>query len=62
MGITFSPECGSNFEPEPEETERKKERSPRQAGRPRKLGADGAAPMKSQVRSRVPRFEDFDKD
>jgi hypothetical protein len=63
MGITFSPECGSNFEPEPEEGERKRDRvrSPRGPGRPRKDPTLVSAPVKSQVRARVPRFEDFDK-
>ena len=62
MGITFSPECGSEFEAESEYTEIKRDRvrSPRGPGRPRKDSSVGSAPLKSQVRVR--RFEDFDKD
>lgn len=61
MGITFSPECGSSFEPEPEDLERKKDRvrSPRGPGRPRKDRGDREAP---KLRTRVPKFEDFDQD
>jgi hypothetical protein len=64
MGITFSPECGSSFEPEIDETERRRDRvrSPRGTGRPRKESASVSVPLKSQVRNRIPRFEDFDKD
>lgn len=61
MGITFSPECGSNFEQEPEVVERKRERSPRGPGRPRKNKTE-LAPLKSRVRARVPKFEDFDRE
>lgn len=60
MGITFSPECGSSFE-ESERGERKRVRSTRGPGRPRKDGTE-SAPLKSGVRGRVPSFEDFDDD
>jgi len=61
MGIMFSPECGSSFEEEPEEGERKRVRSPRGSGRPRKDRTE-SVPLKSGVKARVSRFEDFDKD
>jgi hypothetical protein len=58
MGITFSPECGSNFECEPEYTERRRVRDP---GRPRKDRTEDT-PLKSRVHTRLQRFEDFDKE
>jgi hypothetical protein len=65
MGITFSPDCGQDFEPEVEDTERKKDRvrSPRGPGRPKKSGTSVTPELKSGVRSnRIPRFEDFERE
>lgn len=63
MGITLSPECGNYFEEEPEEGERKRKRvrSTRGPGRPRKVKGE-SAPLKSGVRAQVPTFEDFEQE